>query len=526
MPTQTKSAPYSPSSDRRVKIDASLESLAEFVGEARARGLRVAHCHGIFDVLHPGLVKTLEEVRAQADCLVVTIVDDSAFANSIEPAAFNQRLRSESVAALGAVDRVTVALSPNECGDGETTLTAAEVVEVLSPDVFSPAPDLRRVEPAGADETRIREIGVDLASCVSSDSESPHALNSLFGVLRPETEQFLDTFRERYSASDIAEQLHALSTLKVLVLGDVIIDEYHYCRAVGKSSKSATLTAKYLSEERHAGGVLAVANHLANFAGDVQLLTLSGRPVADEAFIRGHLKESVRPELLRDLDRHTVVKRRFVDPFRVTKMFEVMWVDGDEPSEEMEDELLRRLPELVDAVDLVLVCDFGHGSVGRRTIEWLSTHAPFLAINTQTNSANFGYNLVTKYPRADYVCIDEQELQLAHGTRSVEVEELLDATARGLGSCVGTVTLGSRGSLTWSAESSAVRTPVLATNVIDSVGAGDAYLSVTALCARAGLDPEVIGFVGNCVGALAVHIVGNRESVEKDALLRYVDSIL
>ena len=120
----------------------------------------------------------------------------------------------------------------------------------------------------------------------------------------------------------------------------------------------------------------------------------------------------------------------------------------------------------------MLVCDFGHGTIGRRTIDWLSTNAPFLAVNTQTNSANHGYNLVTKYPRADYVCIDEQELQLAHRTRSADVEELLDATARFARASCATVTLGSRGSLTWTKDHEAVRTPVLSTNVVDSVGAG------------------------------------------------------
>ena len=37
---------------------------------------------------------------------------------------------------------------------------------------------------------------------------------------------------------------------------------------------------------------------------------------------------------------------------------------------------------------------------------------------------------------------------------------------------------------------------------------------------------EVIGFIGNCVGALAVQIVGNRESVEPTALFKFITTLL
>jgi len=64
--------------------------------------------------------------------------------------------------------------------------------------------------------------------------------------------------------------------------------------------------------------------------------------------------------------------------------------------------------------------------------------------------------------------------------------------------------------------------PVLSRQVVDTVGAGDAYLSVTSPCARAGFSPELIGFIGNSVGALAVRIVGNQQPVEPEALYDFI----
>ena len=54
---------------------------------------------------------------------------------------------------------------------------------------------------------------------------------------------------------------------------------------------------------------------------------------------------------------------------------------------------------------------------GPPSIRTLSACSLFLAVNTQSNSANMGYNLITKYPRADYVCIDAPEARLAVSDR-------------------------------------------------------------------------------------------------------------
>jgi bifunctional ADP-heptose synthase (sugar kinase/adenylyltransferase) len=54
------------------------------------------------------------------------------------------------------------------------------------------------------------------------------------------------------------------------------------------------------------------------------------------------------------------------------------------------------------------------------------------------------------------------------------------------------------------------------------VGAGDAVLSVTSLCAFAKMPPEEVAFVGNCVGSLAVKILGNEHPVYKKDLTKFI----
>ncbi len=508
-------------SDSTLKIK-SLDGLSHIVAQAKSHGLRVAQCHGVFDLLHPGHIRHFEAARRVADVLVVTLTADEYVGKGPGRPVFNQRLRAESVAALQAVDYVAVIESP----------TAAEAIRKLRPDFYVKGNEYTDPEEDDLtgkvtdEEGAIRSVGGQIYFTDDVTFSSTNLLNNYFAVFSPEADEYLRRFRRDYNAEQVIASLKALQPLRVLVMGDIIIDEYHYCKAIGKASKSATLTARFLSAERHAGGVLAVANHAAGYAGEVHLLTYLGDPEGDEAFVRGHLKPNVQAHLVRQPGRPIVVKRRYVDPFQISKMFEVMWLDGEEPLPAAEDDLLARLTDLVPQCDLVIMADFGHGNVGSRTIEWLTTQQVFLAVSAQTNSANTGYNLITKYPRADYICIDEEEMRLANSSHHAALSDLMAQTARRMGCRLASVTQGSEGSLTWAPERESVQTPVFSTDVVDSVGAGDAYLSLTALCAKAGYAPELVGFIGNCVGALAVRIVGNRESVEPASLFKFINTLL
>ena len=68
--------------------------------------------------------------------------------------------------------------------------------------------------------------------------------------------------------------------------------------------------------------------------------------------------------------------------------------------------------------------------------------------------------------------------------------------------------------------------PAFTSQVVDTVGAGDALLSVTSPIVAAGNDIDIAGFIGNTVGALKVGIVGHRKSVEKIPVQKYLTTLL
>jgi len=71
-----------------------------------------------------------------------------------------------------------------------------------------------------------------------------------------------------------------------------------------------------------------------------------------------------------------------------------------------------------------------------------------------------------------------------------------------------------------------VNVPAFAGQIVDRIGAGDAFLSVTALCAAVHVPSEVIGFIGNVVGAQAVATVNNRKPIDRLAVLRHIEILM
>ena len=88
------------------------------------------------------------------------------------------------------------------------------------------------------------------------------------------------------------------------------------------------------------------------------------------------------------------------------------------------------------------------------------------------------------------------------------------------------ITHGQHGCCTFGLEDGLAKVPAFTQRVVDTVGAGDAFLSVTSPLVAAGVNMETVGVVGNAVGAMKVGIVGHRESVEKIPLVKFLTALL
>jgi rfaE bifunctional protein nucleotidyltransferase chain/domain len=498
----------------------SLEDLAIALDRLRAAGKRIVHCHGVFDLLHIGHVRHFEQARALGDVLVVTITPDRFVNKGVGRPAFTEKLRAEFLASLGCVDFVAINRWP----------TAVETIQLLRPAIFAKGSEFRGMNDTIGHVAReaeaIREVGGEIAFTDDLVYSSSGLINQFLSPYPDEVRDFLADFAARYSADEVLAPLRAAEDLRVLVVGETIIDEYTYCEAIGKSGKEPVLATRFLGTDRFGGGVLACANHLAGFVKSVDVFTQLGEGGDEEEFVRGVLKPNVMPNFLEKPNSPTIAKQRFVEKYLSQKMFEVYRMN-DAPLDERRDaELCTRLREMLPEYDLVVVADYGHGMLSPNAVDVLCRDAKFLAVNTQSNAGNHGFNMISKYRRADYVCLAQREVALETRNQQLSAEEMAEHIAAKLDCPRVMITRGSHGTLFHTAPDRFDRVPALATKVVDRVGAGDAVLCVTALCAAMKAPPQVTAFLGNVVGAEAVAILGNQRSIERIPTFRHVECLL
>jgi rfaE bifunctional protein kinase chain/domain len=312
----------------------------------------------------------------------------------------------------------------------------------------------------------------------------------------------------------------------VLVLGEAIIDEYHYCETLGKAGKEPILVARQVSSERFPGGIIAVANHVTAVCDGVTMLTFLGELDSQEDFVRSQTKENVEKMFLYTPNTPTIVKKRFLESYPFQKLFEVYIMSETDQQNAQSTVLSEKLAEILPHYDVVIVADYGHGMISRQAADVLAQQSKFLAVNTQLNAGNHGFNTVSKYRRANYICVSERELRLEARSPNRDLREIVQEVSDQLCCERLVITRGGQGCLCYSKSEGFCEIPALTGHVVDRVGAGDAVLAITALCAAVQTPIDILGFIGNCVGSQAVGVVGNRSSVESVSLSRYIECLL
>lgn len=497
-----------------------LDDLAAELAQHRAAGRRIVHCHGVFDLLHIGHIRHFQQARNFGDILVVTCTPDRFVNKGVGRPAFTQDLRAEFLASLDCVDYVAINRWP----------TAVETIKCLKPHVFVKGSEFR----TGKDTTgqvlleadAIKQVGGEIAYTEDIVFSSSGLINQYLSNFPNEVREYLSEFSGRHSADEVTQYLKTAESLRVLVIGETIIDTYDYCEAMGKSGKEPVLATRYVSTEKSAGGVLACANHVAGFCKNVDVLTFLGDRDSDEEFIRSKLKANVTPNFFYKSNSPTIVKQRFVEKYLSQKLFEVYHMNDDPLTAQEDADLCETLERTLPTYDVVIVTDYGHGMFSKRAIELLCEKSKFLVVNTQSNAGNNGLNAISKYPRADYVCLANREYALETRDRRMTPEEMILHVSTKLQCSRLMLTQGKYGSIAFSPQDGFKHVPALATQVVDRVGAGDAVLCLTALCVSLGAPAEMTAFLGNVVGAQAVAILGNARSIERIPLFRHIECLL
>lgn len=492
--------------------------------QLRTEGKKVVLCHGVFDLIHPGHIIHFEQAKKMGDVLVVSITSEKFVRKGPGRPYFNDEMRMKFLEAIEHIDYVMLS-------EG---YTVDDIVEVVEPDIYVKGEEYKRAKDditgkITEEQAIVEQHGGKIQFTSGQVFSSTKLINTALSGLPDDVKAYMEELKSRYSMKDIKEYAEKVSQLKVLVIGDTIIDKYTYCDIQGMMSKDMGYSARLSHSEEYLGGAVAIARHLASFAGNVTLMSIIGNEEKIRLRMFDELADRVKLKLVYSQEIPTIIKRKYLTRNEKREEYRKIFATNNIPERpgyegDTRDSLLEKLNESIEEYDVVFLCDFGHGLADEEVMKVAQEKAKYLVLNCQTNSSNKGMNIITKYTRADVFTLDQQELNLAYPVYGKNEKEKLVMLSQHLGGN-GWLTRGSMGAYGIS-DGNIHECPAFTLTVKDTVGAGDAFFSLAGIFAAAGAPMEVGTFMGNIGGALGANIVGNRESVEKVNALKFASTLL
>lgn len=497
----------------------NLNILSTQIKKDKRDGYKILHCHGVFDLLHIGHIKYFQEAKAMGDVLVVTITPDRFVNKGPGRPAFNEKHRAEAIAALDVVDYVAINEWP----------TAIETIKALQPNLYVKGPDYKNLSGditgnIKLEKEAIESVGGKISFTSTEVFSSSNLINNYLSE-NDDIKAFITNLKNDYSYQDIYGFVDKLKDLNVLLIGEVIIDEYVFCNSVGKSGKEPVMVSQKIRTEKYAGGVLSVANHISEFCNNIKVLSYLGDKNQCKDLIKNNLCENIEFEYIEKNDSPTILKTRYIDEYSKTKIQGIYDINDKIISKNEEDKFIKMLNENINNYNLVIVVDYGHGLITSKIVKRLEKESKFLSVNTQLNSFNSSFHSISKYQQADYVCVHSGELRHDYRNRYDSEENLMKDLYEKMTLKSLTITLGKKGSLMLN-NSVLTKCPAFAGKIVDRVGAGDTFLAITSLCVAKKLPEQITLLLGSLMAAESVASVGTGNISKKVNLLKSIKALM
>ena len=316
-------------------------------------GLKIVHCHGCFDIVHPGHIRHLRQARAQGDLLLVSITSDETFSKRGGKPLIPEHLRAENLAELDCVDLVLI----------DRHDTASELLTRVKPDVFVKGKEYEtNSDPRFAHERRIVEAAGGRVVFTSGDVV--FSSTALIGSL----ERAIDPFHtrisrlaadERLSRTNLQRTIDGFRNKRVLVIGESILDTYIHCDQPEVAAESPVMTLRPVGRTMYDGGAAVIARHLRHLGAQVSLLTGLPPSASGEAMHRRLTADAIEVESV-SLSGELAEKQRFL--VGQQKMMKLNVLSPIVLDAAAQDRILESACEIATGgLDAVIIADFGNG---------------------------------------------------------------------------------------------------------------------------------------------------------------------
>ncbi len=455
---------------------------------------------GIFNILHPGHIRLLRFARELGSRLVVAVTDDASAGSA---ASVPELLRLESVKSLRFVDEAFLF-------NGDVNVALME----LRPDFvvkgrehsLMPNPETEALMSYGGRLV----FGSGEAFFSSDDLIASETGFSARGIELPE----LFMSRHDITKGGLVKILDDFARLKVTVIGDIIIDEYLSCHALGMSQEDPTVVVTPIDTERFLGGAGIVAAHASGLGTSSRILSVVGN---DETanYVKNFLNEyRVEGFLQTDTGRPTTLKQRYRAGGQT--LLRVSHLHQGNISIELQDRILERIQNSLDDTDVIIFSDFNYGALPQSLVDSISSAAKsrgiLLAADSQSSSQ---IGNIARFTGMDLITPTEREARLALRDSDSGLVILADELRAIANAQIVFLTLGPDGILVRgrtdpsTQESLTDRVEALNAHPIDVAGGGDSLLVSAALALASGASVHEAALLSSIAAAIQVSRLGN-----------------
>jgi len=482
---------------------------------------KIVLVHGVFDIIHKGHLEYFKEAKKYGDILVASVTDDQYVNKGFNRPYYSSINRIRFLSELEVIDYVV--LSKNK--------SAVEIIKSLRPNFYVKGPDylLKKNDKAGnldIEKKMVIKNGGKIAfssgllmSSTKIINENFNEFNVIQKFLKQNNKNFLDK-NKMIKEFELCE--NKIKKQKILIIGEIILDNYLYSSPLGTPSKENILSVNYIKKVEYLGGSIPILNNFSELYNDITFLSFyENKKFANK--IKRNFSNKVKIDLIYENQFKEIKKNRYIDINNNRKFFEYYDFNNKEFNNL---KLLNYLKSNIKKFDKVVVCDFGHGLINDEVIKILEEKSKFLCINVQTNSGNRGFNLFSKFQKADLLVLDEPELRLGLSARYKPLNKIIYSTKlRKFKNIM--ITLGVNGlALKLFREKKFIFFPALASNVVDTIGAGDAAFSYCSMLVGNTRNNTLIGFFCSIAGAIKTRILGHSNFIKIDEVKRSFESLI
>lgn len=461
--------------------------------------------YGDFNILHPGHLRLLKFAKESGGYLIVGVFSDRLANNK----SILQDERLQNVASTSYVDEAFI-----------LDTTPLEYIKKHKPSIVVKGKEF---------ESEFNEEAELLKSYGGKLIFSSGAIGfSSQNILLSEYEaNFLGIkhdkeFIKRHSIDSkrLEELIESFKRLKVLVVGDTIVDEYITCDAIGMSQEDPTIVVTPIASKVFIGGAAIVAAHAKSLGADVTYISVLGD---DEKFI--FVKErldslGIKAFLLQDSTRPTTLKQRFRTQNKT--LLRVNHLKAHQISKDFEDEILSKLDS---KFDLIIFSDFSYGVLSKRVIDKMTLFAKESGVCMVADSQSSSQvGDIAKFKDMDLVTPTEREIRLSLNDFESGLVVLSKKLQKKSSSKYIFTTLGSEGVMIYNSNKDELLTDnikALNINAKDVSGAGDSLLTCSSMALVVGANIWESAYLGSIAAAIQVSRVGN-EPIKKDDILKEI----